>query len=311
MTHRPQNSNESSFRLFLKRQYILTWFGLGLLWLVQCLPFQLQLYLGKVFGCLLYAIATKRRRIASQNIELCFPSLSDAEKEALTRQTFIENTIGLFETAKTFWGDIASLRHSVTFVGLDHLHAAVNQKKGVILVGAHYANLDLGGALFSLFHPIDIVYRPHNNRLFDLFLKRARAKWASAVTPKNNIKAAIKSLKAGHVFWFPADQDYGPDSSVFAPFFGVDAATITTPSRLAKLTGAPVLILGHHRKSNENSYIISVSGPIDPFPTDNLVDDAARVNFALEVQIQKAPAQYMWMHRRFKTRRAGEKSLYD
>ena len=147
---------------------------------------------------MLYAIATKRRRIASQNIKMCFPSLSDAEKEALTRQTFIENTIGLFETAKTFWGDIASLRHSVTFVGLDHLHAAVNQKKGVILVGAHYANLDLGGALFSLFHPIDIVYRPHNNRLFDLFLKRAREKWASAVIPKNNIKAAIKSLKAGN-----------------------------------------------------------------------------------------------------------------
>jgi Kdo2-lipid IVA lauroyltransferase/acyltransferase len=311
MIHQPQNSNELSFWLFLKGRYILTWVGLAFLWFVQCLPFRMQLYLGAIIGRLLYILATKRRHIASRNIDACFLSLGETEKKVLTQQTFIENTVGLFETARTFWGKIESLRNTVTFEGLDHLQAAVNQKKGVILVGAHYTNLDLGGALFSLFHPVDIVYRPHNNALFDLFLKRARARWADAIIPKNSIKSAIKSLRAGHVFWFPADQDYGPDSSVFAPFFGIDAATITTPSRLAKLTGAPVLVLGHHRKMDNSGYVISVSAPIEPFPTEDLVEDAARINSALAAEIRKAPAQYMWVHRRFKTRRMGEKGFYE
>ncbi len=305
------SANKESFSDFFNARYLATWLGLGFLWLIHILPFPCQLYTGKVLGILAYALAKRRRLITEKNIELCFPELSPNDQKKLVIQTFIENATGLIETSLTFWGNIEAMRYRVTFLGLEHLQTAINQGKGIILIGAHYSNLDLGGALFSLFSQIDIVYRPHNNLLFDLFLRRARAKWADKVIPRNQIKEALRTLKQGHVFWFPADQDYGAHSSVFAPFFGVDAATITTPSRLAKLSGAPVLILGHHRKNDNSGYIVSTTPPLPNFPTESLVADAGTVNAAIEKQIRKAPAQYMWVHRRFKTRKEGAEKIYQ
>lgn len=298
------------WRQYAHPRYWLTWIGLGILRILVCLPWKAQLATGRFVGWLIYHMAHRRRHITEVNIKLCFPHLNEAEHQALVYQTMIENALGLIETGISFWGDKEKLRSRVTFEGLDILESAKAEGKGIVLVGAHYTTLDLGGVLFSLFSPVDIMYRPHNNGLFDTVLLNARRRWAEDVIPNNEMRRIIKSLKQGHIFWYPADQDYGPKYSVFAPFFGVNAATITTTSWLARLTQGPVLVLGHHRCRDSFNYILKVER-IENFPQADETTNAALVNQAIEKHIRRFPAQYMWVHRRFKTRPPGEPGYYN
>ncbi len=292
---------------FLDRQfwwprYWTTWIGFGILWCWLQLPLQGQLYLAKLISQLLYRIGKRRRQITTTNIQLCFPELSTAEQQQRVKQVFFENTFGLVETARTFWADhheLLALRQLTRFNDYPQVQQALAHNKGIILIGAHYSTLDLGGVLFSLFADITILYRPHNNALFDVFLKQARARWATDVFANSQMKSIVRALRQGRILWFPADQDYGLQQSVMAPFFGNPAATITTPARLAKLTGCSILVLGHHRLPDQQRYKLSIETLVQP-PINDDIACAGMINAALEHQIRQFPAQYMWPHRRFK-----------
>lgn len=289
-------------------KYWLTWFGLALLRFIILLPWSWQRSIATGFSWLLFKLVKRRRLITQTNIRLCFPDLSPQAQAKLVRQTFYENTLGLIETAHSFWTPEKRLKNIAQFHGLDALKAALDAGKGVILVGAHYTTLDLGGRLFAQFSPVDILYRPHKNKLFDQVLLRSRQRWATQVLGNKSLRDLIKSLRKNNIFWYPADQDYGPDNALFAPFFGHSAATLNTTARLSKLTGAAVFVLGHHRQNNAFKYELHAT-QVDPQLTDELELTCA-VNTLLEQEIRRYPAQYMWVHRRFKTRPPGESYLY-
>ena len=287
-------------------RYVGSWLGVLLLWCSAQLPYQYLRKLGKFLGAVVYVVARRRCHIVRVNIALCFPEKSAAEQEQLVRRSMQENVVGLFESAYAWWGKPEDQYSSIDVVGLEHIKKAKEKGKGVLLVGAHYSNLDLGGLFVAHCEPVDVTYRRHNNALFDYFIRRSRQRYFGHVIERSELRAMLRGLKKGRVLWYAADQDYGRKHSVFAPFFGVEAATLSSTSKLAKMTGAAVVIVGHHRKSN-GRFEVEFSPALLGFPSDSESVDAARVNAALEQQIRKYPEQYMWVHRRFKTQRDGGK----
>jgi KDO2-lipid IV(A) lauroyltransferase len=268
----------------------------------------MQKRIAATLGWLLYHLIKRRRLIAGTNIKMCYPELDAQAQDKMVRATFYENSLGIIETAHAFWAPEHRLAHVAKFYGLSELKAALSAGKGVILVGAHYTTLDLGGRLFAQFCPVDILYRPHKNRLLNQVLLRSRERWATQVMNNKSLKNLIRSLRKNHIFWYPADQDYGPDNALFAPFFGHEAATLNTTARLAKMTGAAVFVLGHHRLNGAFKYELHVT-QVKSDSADEY-ELTRQVNALLEQEIRRYPAQYMWVHRRFKTRPPGSPYLY-
>ncbi len=286
------------------------WFGIGVLRLIALLPFSVQIQLGKLLGQSLYFFARQRRAIATTNINSCFPELSLPARKALVKQTMIENGIGFIETGIAWWSRKLIKRDKVRIEGANYLVDAKAQGNGVILVGAHYSMLDLGGVLLSFVDEFDVMYRENKNPIFNHIMLKARGAFCNNTIERSDMRRVVRCLKAGNIVWYAPDQDYGPRGSVFVPFFGVDAATTTATARLAKINNSPILILGYLRNANNDGYSLSISPPLVGFPSGDDLADARAINSRLEQEIRKAPAQYMWVHRRFKTRPVGTEGFY-
>lgn len=284
--------------------------AIGLMRLCAWLPWRAKLLLGKSLGLLAWCLAKRRRHITDTNLRLCFPEKSEDERRALVRETFIANGIGVLETATGWCRDPEHLRHRVTFKGQEHMARVQAEGKGALIIGVHFSTLDLGGALHSLFFPADVVYRPHDNPLFERFMTRARNRIFGTAIDRHDLRGVVRRIKSGHNVWYSPDQDFGRGASVFAPFFGVEAASIKLTAKIARMTGAPVMPLMFHRNPDNRTYTLEYLPPLDDFPSGDEVADAARVNAFIETAIRKRPEQYLWLHRRFKTRPKGEVSLY-
>ncbi len=290
-------------------RYWPTWLGIGLLRLTVWLPQGARLALGRLLGAVLYRLARARRHITEVNIDQCFPDLDRNERRQLVRDTFAANATGLLETALGWWGSDARLQGLLRVDGAHHLQAALAQGRGVLLLGAHFTTLDLGGRLTRLVTDFDVIYRRSKNPVMDRLIRRNRQKFFGHVIERTDIRQILRCLKAGRAVWYAPDQDYGRKHSVFAPFFGIPAASITATARLARLNGSPVLFLGYYREG-DGSYRLEFQPPLADFPADDEVANATAINRVLEKAIRQYPEQYMWVHRRFKTRPAGEPSLY-
>jgi KDO2-lipid IV(A) lauroyltransferase len=275
--------------------------ALLILWVVNLLPFRARISLGLGFGHLLYRIPGSRVAVARTNIRLCFPHLSEQERELMVRDTFRNFGAGLMESAICWW-DSAEKIHAMTETrGLEHIEAARARGRGVILLGAHFSTLDLSGMLAAQHIACYAIYREQNNRVLNYVMQRGRDRHMLGCIPHTSMLGAARRVKQGHVVWYSADQDMGEDHSVYAPFFGHPAATITGVSRLARLTGAPLVMLATRRREDNSGYVVEyLPGPED-FPSEDEVADAAAVNGLIEQGILMAPAQYYWFHRRFKT----------
>lgn len=287
-----------------------TWLSMSLLWVLNRLPQCVQRALGKMLGMSLYYALPERRRIVRTNIRLCFPELTPAEQKQLCKDIFRNNGIGAFETAMAWWTPAEQFKDRIIFKGREHLEAALAEGNGVLLLGAHFSTLDLGGLLFSQFYPVDAMYRKHNNPLMEKIITQGRVRYFGQSIERSDLRSVIRALRKNHIIWYAPDQDFGRKTSVFAPFFGVQAATITATARLAKLNKSPVLMLAQHRLP-DNRYELELFPVVTPFPTGDDEADAAAINAEIEKAIRKDPAQYMWVHRRFKTRPEGEVSLYE
>jgi KDO2-lipid IV(A) lauroyltransferase len=300
-----------NFRLtYLTPRYWPTWFGFGCMILLARLPFRLQLAIGRVFGILFYYFGRYRRHITEVNIRLCFPELDAAAQQKLIRDIFIANGIGIIESAMGWWLDTRIWRSRTTFIGLEHLEEAKRLGRGVVMIGAHFTTLDFAGTLLTQVMEFDVTYRENKNDLFDAVMKSRRFRFANKVIHRHDIRGMMRSLKNNGIVWYAPDQDYGAEHSVFAPFFGVPAATITVTSRLSKMNGSPVLFIAHYRNSDNSGYTLEITPIFDNFPTNDDVADATRINKIIEYYIRKQPDQYLWLHRRFKTRPPGEKRPY-
>ena len=297
-------------RSYFHPRYWGTWLAIGAMYVAAWLPWSLKLGCGKVIGLLAWRFAKRRRRITEINIALCFPEKSHDAQRQLVKETFVANGIGLVETATAWCRDANDYRHRVSYIGLDQLVRAQARGKGVLVIGIHFSTLDLGGALHSLFYPADVVYRPHNNALFERFMTRARSRIFGQAIDRHDLRGVVRRLKAGHIVWYSPDQDFGPSVSVFAPFFGQQAASIRLTSKIARLTDAPVVPLMFHRNPDNRTYTIECLPPLEGFPSGDELEDVTRVNAFIETAILRHPEQYLWLHRRFKTRPEGDEKIY-
>ncbi len=295
---------------FVHPRYWPVWLAIGAMYVAAWLPWRLKLWVGRLIGLAARRFVRRRRHITETNIRLCFPELDDEQQARLVRDTFIANGIGIMETATGWCRDPEHLRHRVTFKGQEHMVRVQAQGKGALIIGVHFSTLDLGAALHSLYFRADAVQRPHDNPLFARFMGRARDPYFDAIIDRHDLRGVVRRIKAGHGVWYSPDQDFGREASVFAPFFGIPAATVKMTSRIARMTGAPVIPLVFHRNPDNRTYTLEYLPPLADFPSGDEVADATRVNALIERAIRKHPEQYLWLHRRFKTRPEGEPGFY-
>lgn len=299
-------------RAFLHPRFWPLWLGFGLLWLVVQLPYPLLLRLGRGLGALMLLGARSRRQIAARNLELCFPELPAATRERLLRENFASSGIAFFEMAMSWWWPRARLARLAHVEGLEHLQAAQREGQGVILMSLHFTTLEIGAALLGQRHTIDGMYREHKNPLFDYIQRRGRERHnpdASAIE-REDVRAMLKVLRAGRAIWYAPDQDYGRKQSLFVPLFGIPAATVTATSKFARLGKARVVPFTQQRLADGSGYRLVVHPPLADFPGDSEAADCLRINQWIEQAVRACPEQYLWAHRRFKTRPEGEPGLY-
>ncbi|MAM69795.1 MAG: hypothetical protein CMP91_01445 [Gammaproteobacteria bacterium] len=307
LTSTVQEQSIPALSNFLAPKYWPTWIGIGLFAGIAFLPFRLRLFCGSCLGLFLFTFAKERRYITETNIAICFPELDRQAQQALVRECFIENGRGLIETGVGWVRNPRHFQHMLKIINFDALKDALKSGKGVILLGAHYTTLDFSANLFSLQIPFAVTYRPHKNALFDAFMLRGRLKNCNGVFDRYDIRGTIRHLKKNNIIWYAPDQDYGEDHAVYAPFFGRTAATITAASRLARFNDSPVLLVRHHRLNGPQPYEVEFVPFPDNFPTDDDVADATYMNQQLEAAIRVQPAQYLWMHKRFKSQPGGKR----
>lgn len=267
--------------------------------LLARLPWSWQRVLGRALGALLRRVLGTRREVAARNLALCFPSLAPAARERLLREHFAALGIGLFEFARAWWGSVAPLRRGLTLEGLEHLQAARAAGRGVIVVSGHFTTLEVCGRLLCDHVPLAGMYRPHAEPAMEWAVKRGRLRYAAAMFTKQELRPAVKHLKAGGLLWYAPDQDPSRGEAVFVPFFGRPAHSLTSTHQLARLSGAAVLAFAHQRRA-DGSYHLRLSPAFADFPSDDPVADTTRVMAAIEHMARAAPAQYLWIHRRFK-----------
>lgn len=287
-----------------------SWLAVGVLRLIALLPFRAKLLAGRYVGLLALRFGKRRRHITETNIRLCFPELDAAQQAALVREIFIQNSIGFFEIAWAWWAKEEDVRDLYRTEGLEHLHAAKCGGKGVVLVGAHFVHLDLCGLMLNQLTPVDVIYRRNNNPVFEHVITKGRRRVFANVLERSDMRTIIRKLREGRVIWYSPDQDFGGRQSVFAPFFGVSASTLTTTAQLARLGRANICCAFHYRDPVTHRYRLVFRPVPEQFPTGDEVADATLINQLLEAGIREQPDQYMWVHRRFKTRPPGEPSLY-
>lgn len=216
----------------------------------------------------------------------------------------------MIETGLAWLRGPDSILSRVEFEGLDVLREAQAKGKGVILMGMHLSTLDICGAALGRYVPFDVMYRRNKNLMLEAVMTNGREQNFPEAIERNDIRRVIKNLKSGHIVWYGPDQDYGRRNAIFSPFFGVSAATITATSRIAKITGSPVVSFSHFRNPETGKYSVRISPPLQDFPSDSERDDVNRINQLIEAAVSKAPEQYWWFHRRFKTRPDETEDVY-
>lgn len=296
-------------RAFLKPKYWSTWLVLGFFWVIGQLPVRVNQALGVGLGYILYWTAKSRRKVAEVNISVCFPELDATAQAAMVKEVILSCGMSITESAMALWGQDAKLKKRYVIEGLEHIHQAQAEGKGVLLAGCHFTTIDISGRIMSFNVKADVVYREDNNPLMSYAIAKARARVNNEAIHRHDMRKLIRNLRKGHIVWYAPDQDYGKSRSIFAPFFGIEAATVPGTSKLARLTGCVVIPFSHYREAN-GFYRLVVHPPLADFPTDDERADATTVNEKIEEMIRVAPGQYMWVHRRFKSRPDGEASIY-
>jgi Kdo2-lipid IVA lauroyltransferase/acyltransferase len=294
---------------YLGPRYWPTWLGIGLLRLLCLLPVPVLLRLGEGIGGLAGRLWGKRRHVVRVNLKLCFPQL---EGDALEREVdahFRALGAGIFEACLAWWASDARLRDLGEVAGLEHLDAALAGGHGALLLTGHFTTMELAARFIALRRDFHAMYRPINNGLIDYFMHRWRQRRSGLpALPREDLRGLVKALRGGRAIWYGQDQTLDFRHSVFVPFFGVPALTITATSRLAQMGRARVVPYFPERVNGR--YRVTFLPALENFPSGDDAADARRVNQAIEDGVRRAVPQYFWVHRRFKWRPPGEPDVY-
>lgn len=306
-----KHSPSFPFRL-LQPKYWLSWFAVLFWWLLtQLLPFRAQLGLGCALGSLLYRVDISRCKVARRNLALCFPGLDEQAREKLLRDNMQSTCMGIFESGTAWFMPHFRFRHRYTMEGLENLNHAIEAKRGVLFMGMHFTAIEIGAAFVNFQCGIHGFYRPHSNPVYEYVQLRGRLRHngVSTMIPNKDVRRAVKLLRKGAVINYAPDQDFGFHRYVFAPLFGLPAATVEAPAQLAK-AGAAEVIPWTVIRQRCGSYRIKIYPSITAHLTEDSLHNAHVINTYVEQRIREHPEQYLWAHRRFKTRPSGEATLY-
>jgi KDO2-lipid IV(A) lauroyltransferase len=287
------------------------WLGLALLRLVTLLPLPLMALLGAALGLLFYALHTGRRRIVWRNIERCFPELARPEQGRIVRAHYRAAGQAVFDVGIAWWSSRARLERLIGFRGREHFDRARTEGKNIILLAPHFVCLELGGERMSMEGALVSVFRHPDNELLRAVMERGRMRFGAHLVEHNKpFTALVRQVRNGSLFYYLPDQDAGRRNSVFAPFFGIPAATFAVLPRLAQLTDAVVLPCITYQLPYGRGYEVVFHPPLHPYPTHDVVADTTRMNQVIEQAVRERPEQYFWLHKRFKTRPEGERDFY-
>lgn len=285
--------------------------GLALLWLISLLPYSVLMFCGRRLGGLMRLLISKRRKIAEINLTACFPDLDKAAIHKLVKQHFHALGMAFMEMGICWWWSDDRLRPLLHLDGFEHIENAHNEGKGVILLSAHFTDLEIGGRLLALKHKLHAVYRKHQTPYFEAFIKNRRALYTNGIIEKNNIRAMLKSLKNKQTVWYAPDQNFSGKNSILADFFGQPAPSNAATARLAKMTGAAVIPFVQFRREDGKGYNLKILPALENFPVGDDLVDANRINALFEQLIIQQPSHYYWVHRRFKNLPDQQADIYQ
>jgi len=292
-------------------RYWLSWVWLVLLRLLSHLPLRAIWLLGAVVGTALYVLYASRRHIARRNLEGCFPKLSSKQRAQLVRQHFRALGQTLLDNGIAWWASKRRLERLFRIRGREHYDRALARGQNIILLVPHFLGLEVAVSRLALERPMVTVFRHPDNVPLRVVVERGRKRFGLKLIEHNQpFTALVRAVKSGTPLYYLPDQDAGRRNAVFAPFFGVPASTFAALGRLARITNAAVIPCIARQRAHGRGYEILFQPPLKNFPTGDNVVDATRMNAEIENVVRKWPAQYFWVHKRFKTRPDGERNFY-
>lgn len=269
--------------------------------------------MARALACLMWTVLSDRRHVTLTNLRLCFPALTDQQRVAIAKKTYRKLARAALDHGVLWAGDRDDIERMVKFEGLENLTEPYRNNEPVIVIAPHFIGLDAAGIAFNLHVRGCSLYQRQSNPVWDKAALEGRLRFSEPVLiPKSgrgeDLKAIIHAIRQGMPFYYLPDMDHGLKNSIFVPFFGTPAATVPMVGRLAKVTRAKVIFCV--AEMTETGYVIHVSPVWENFPTNDPEVDTRHVTEQLEKWIEKLPDQYLWTHRRFKTRPEGEPSVY-
>jgi len=287
-------------------------FALGVLWLAHWLPLSLQVALGNAVGALLHALAGSRRGVAQRNIELCLPEMDVEARARLVREHFMWLGRSIVERGLLWYAPQARIQALIEVEG--DVHLAERSDAPVMWLVPHFMALEVAAAAVQLFQTRRgaTIYQAQSNPVFDAAVRAGRQRFGGSelFTRQDSAKPLIRAIRQqGLGFFNLPDMDFGIKDAAFVPFFGVPAATLLAPSRMARLLGMTVQpVIAEMRAGG--GWRVRFLAPLANWPTDDAVADTLRMNQWIEAEVRRCPAQYLWVHKRFKTRPPGQASVY-
>jgi KDO2-lipid IV(A) lauroyltransferase len=279
------------------------------MWCLHFLPLPILGRLGEFMGSVVYWVFPSRRHITLTNLRLCFPKLSEKERIAIAKQHFQAYARSILERGILWWSTEQRIKKLVQIE--PSLPSELLSSEQIIFLCPHFVSLDVAGTL-GLHTPICSIYTPQSNALFDENLKKGRKRFGDQLFSRSEgVKPIIRAMRKGHGFLMLPDMDFGIKDAVFVPFFGISAATLTAPARIASLTNAKIIPVIVTLLPNYQGWRITIHPAWDNFPGDDIVGATRYMNTFIEAQIRLTPAEYIWSHRRFKTRPEGEVDFYS
>ena len=278
---------------------VMSWVPQRVIWII-----------GGTLGWLFSLLPSRVKRITAWNIELCFRDLLPHERRRLVWRHLRMFGIGILSIGAAWWAPRRRLRRLVKTRDQHHLDQLLAEGRNVILLAPHFIALDICGVRLSLDRKIVSMYRESKNGLLNRISRRRTRFGIVLVERESSLRPLVRLVRKGMPFYYLPDQDLEGRASVFVPFFGIQASTVTALSRIAKMTQAAVVPCISYILPGGRGYEVRFLPPMADFPTDDSEEDARRMNLEIESWIREMPEQYMWAVRRFKTRPVGEPSFY-
>ncbi len=297
----------------LHPRYWFLYLGIGFAWLlIQILSYKILMALGKYLGVLGFYFSKRRRQIGLRNLEACFPEYARSEKIKLLKKCFEYMGQGFIEMLMAWWMPTFRLKKIKCLIE-DRSGLLAKSERGLILCGGHFSSLEMFGCQVGLrYGKLHLVYQKHKDPVINKIINKGRSRYAKGLIDRTHLKSMIKALRQGDHLWYAPDQDLGRHASVFVPFFNIPCATVTSLGALLKAGDAQCLFSFFHRPENsKNSEQYYAEGTLEALPTGDSFQDTLIYSQALEKAVREHPAQYLWLHRRFKTRPEGEGKFYD